>query len=290
MRLPTDSAIPVQAISREPGERVRPVTVRHTEGLFAQKKSWLAPHRKNYYLLMLLTQSSGRHWVDMVPYEFKADTLFFSTPEQVHVKEDVKTSGTVICFAPDFFALTSNADLLKLPFIRHPHAGHELQPTADELVELRRLCRCIVREYEQPADLQDELLYAHLRVLLLYLGRLCYRQHGHAAPPTTPSLYLRLQACIEAHYRTRRDVQAYARLLHLSAGHLNASIKQQSGKTVLQHLHERQLLEAKRLLYNTELSVKEIAFDLGFQDASYFNRFFRRLTGLTPLAYRAASE
>lgn len=85
-------------------------------------------------------------------------------------------------------------------------------------------------------------------------------------------------------------MQAYAQLLHLSANHLNTIIKEQSGKTVLQHLHARQLLEAKRLLYHTDLSVKEIAFELGFQDAAYFTRFFKRLTGTTPLAYRATSE
>jgi len=58
-----------------------------------------------------LTTGSGRCWVDMVPYEFRADSLFFSTPEQVHAKEEVRTAGPAICLTPGFFALAANADL-----------------------------------------------------------------------------------------------------------------------------------------------------------------------------------
>jgi AraC family transcriptional activator of pobA len=276
---------------RAPGERARLVTVRHSEVLLHQNRSWLLPHRKEYYLLMLLKEGSGRHWVDTVPREFQADSLFFSAPAQVHAKEDVRTSGTAICIAPDFFAQAANADLLKLPLLQCPLLSHDLRLAPSDLTELRQLCHRIVQEYEQPADLHDELLYAHLRVLLLTLGRLCYQQASRAAAkPRLPSLYHRFQASIEQQYKTLRDVQAYAQLLHLSANHLNTIIKEQSGKTVLQHLHARQLLEAKRLLYHTDLSVKEIAFELGFQDAAYFTRFFKRLTGTTPLAYRATSE
>jgi AraC family transcriptional activator of pobA len=291
MRSSTTAAILTQAIFRHPGERARLVTVRHSDRLLDQRKSWLLPHRKDYYLLLLLTTGSGRYWVDTVPYEFRADSLFFSTPEQVHAKEEVQTSGTAICLAPEFFALTANADLRQLPFVQHPQLSHALHLTPADWVELRQLSQRLVREYEQPADLQDELLYAYLRVLLLTLGRRCYQQLGRARPEAvSASLYARLQGSIETHYRTRRDVSAYAQLLHLSANHLNTVVKAQSGKTVLQHLHERQLLEAKRLLYHTELSIKEIAFDLGFRDAAYFTRFFRRLAGVTPLHYRAASE
>jgi AraC family transcriptional activator of pobA len=291
MHTPATALLPTQTMLRAPGERVRLVTVRHNDCLLPQHKTWLLPHRKAYYLLLLLSKGSGRAWVDTVPQEFRPDSLFFSTPQQVHAKEDVRTAGTAICLAPAFFTLAANADLLQLPFIQRPQLSHALQLTPQDLTELRQLSQRIVQEYEQPADLQDELLYAHVRVLLLTLGRCCMRQPGYAElAPEIPSLYARLQASIEAHYHTRRDVPAYAQLLHLSANHLNTVIKEQSGKTVLQHLHERQLLEAKRLLFHTQRSVKEIAFNLGFQDAAYFTRFFKRLTGLTPLAYRTTSE
>jgi AraC family transcriptional activator of pobA len=284
-------AIPTHAIFRHSGERVRLVTVRHSDHLLDQRKSWLLPHRKEYYLLLLLTTGRGRYWVDTVPHEFRDDSLFFSTPAQVHAKEEVQTAGLALCLTPEFFALAANADLRQLPFVQHPQLSYALRLAPADWAELRPLYQRLVQEYEQPAHLHDELLYAYLRVLLLTLGRLCYQQPDCAvAAPEMPSLYARLQSSIELHYKTRREVSAYAHLLHLSANHLNTVIKAQSGKTVLQHLHERQLLEAKRLLYHTELSVKEIAFELGFQDAAYFTRFFKRLAGVTPLLYRTTSE
>lgn len=290
MRHSASTPIPVHEIFRESGERVRPVTVRHTEGLLVRQKIWLAPHRRNYYLLMLLTQGSGRHWVDMVPHEFKADMLFFTTPQQVHAKENVETAGTVVCFTSDFFALEQHADLLKLPFIQNGQLGHQLILTAQHKAELRELFTHIITEYQQPADLQDEMLYAYLRVLLLYLSRLYTEQNGSIALGQRYRLYQRFQACIDENYKTIQHANAYAQMLAISGSHLNALIKEQSGKTVMTHLHNRQILEAKRLLFNTELSVKEIAFELGFRDTSYFNRFFKRLTSLTPLAYRAAGS
>lgn len=65
-------------------------------------------------------------------------------------------------------------------------------------------------------------------------------------------------------------------------------MKAQSGKPAIKHVHERLVLEARRLLFYTDQSLKEIAFGLGFSEASYFSRFFKRETDLTPLAYRTS--
>jgi AraC family transcriptional activator of pobA len=91
---------------------------------------------------------------------------------------------------------------------------------------------------------------------------------------------------VNEHYSEKHDVAAYANMLNMSAGHLGEVIKQQSGKTAIELIHERLTLEAKRLLFHTENSIKEISFELGFEDASYFNRFFKRISEQTPLAYR----
>jgi AraC family transcriptional regulator, transcriptional activator of pobA len=286
MRNPAQSKIPVYELYHPPDDKIRPFTVSHSEGDFIQKKIWLSPHRKNYYLLMYITRGSGRYWVDMMPYEFKAGTLFFSTPEQVHIKEDVKTSGSVICMTKDFFAMDQNADLLRLPFLQNTHFENELKLMPEDHIRLQQLLHDIEREYNQPTELQDEMLYACIRVLLLYLARLYNKQYHDTEWAHKNSIYRRFQSSIEDNYKTIRDVKSYSSLLNISASHLNALIKEKSGKTVMTHLHERLILEAKRLLYNTEMSVKEIAFELGFRDASYFVRFFKKATSATPLDYR----
>ena len=75
-------------------------------------------------------------------------------------------------------------------------------------------------------------------------------------------------------------------MLQITAGHLSDVIKRQSGKTAIEHIHERIVMEAKRQLLHAGLSVKEIAYALGFDDAAYFNRFFKRITSVTPVVYR----
>jgi AraC-like DNA-binding protein len=116
------------------------------------------------------------------------------------------------------------------------------------------------------------------------MSRLYNEQYGAVAPQKL--VLQNFQALINQHYRELHSAAAYAGLLHLTPDHLNDVIKQQSGKTVLMHIHERIMVEAKRSLLHTEFSVKEIADQLGFADAAYFNRFFKRMLGVTPVLYR----
>ncbi|HWK02607.1 MAG TPA: helix-turn-helix domain-containing protein [Puia sp.] len=130
------------------------------------------------------------------------------------------------------------------------------------------------------------MLTSLLRVLVIYLSRLYTRQFSEDGKMQNHLLLKDFQSLVERNYSSLHDVASYASLLHLTPGYLTDLVKQQSGKTVLAHIHERITVEAKRRLLHTELSVKELADELGFREAAYFNRFFKRLTGITPVAYR----
>src|SRR5690606_5708307 len=92
---------------------------------------------------------------------------------------------------------------------------------------------------------------------------------------------------LENHYLTERKVDFYAEKLSLSAKRLNQILNQKIGKTINQILQERLLIEAKHLLFVGKESIKEISYGLGFQDSSYFSRFFKKMTKLSPEEYRA---
>jgi len=128
---------------------------------------------------------------------------------------------------------------------------------------------------------------AYLTVLLTYLSRLYKEQFKDNNISADKLLLKNFQAKINECFRELREVGDYASRLHISAGHLSEVVKMQSGKPAIKHIHERLVLEARRLLFHTNNSLKEIAFDLGFSDSSYFNRFFKRETGVTPAGYRA---
>lgn len=92
---------------------------------------------------------------------------------------------------------------------------------------------------------------------------------------------------VEKNYRQDKRPAAYARQLNISTHYLNESVKNITGLSVSLHIQERIILEAKRLLYHTNKSVKEIAFDLGYEDYAYFSRLFSKVTGLSALAFRS---
>ncbi len=130
------------------------------------------------------------------------------------------------------------------------------------------------------------MLLSYMKVLLVYLSRLYMEQFNDNDGENDRILLKKYLRRIDESYTSLHEVAAYAEMLNISAGHLSEVIKEQSGKGAIVHIHERLILEAKRLLFHTDSTIKEIAFHLGFEDASYFNRFFKRLTGHTPLNYR----
>jgi AraC-like DNA-binding protein len=257
-----------------------------SEGDTVIEADMLLPHRKAYYLLVFVRQNQGRHWADLTPYEHCPNTVYFSEPGQILVKEEPTPFwGTHLEFTPELVA--RHAGLAELPIVQNLRHAHELRLTAAEAATVETLLAQLEAEYQRPGEWQQRLLGAYLTVLLTYLSRLYTEQYAEAAPTPDQRLLRAYQAEVEACFREVHEVGAYAERLHISAGHLSEVVKAQTGRPAIKHLHERLVLEARRLLLHSQQPLKEIAYDLGFQDASYFNRFFKREAGTTPAEYRA---
>lgn len=258
------------------------------EGNLPDEGDLLLPHRKNHYLIVLMRKGGTRQWVDMTPFTLKSNTVYFYVPNRIIVKEGIEELwSTGIAFTKEFLSLQENASLSKLPIIESPHGGHELLLTDGDLVFVEDLLVKINTEYKNPNHWQQRMLAAYLTLLLTYLSRLYLEQFNAPESSKERDLLKDYQAMINESYRELKEVGDYASLLNISAGHLSEIVKMQSGKPAIKHIHERLVLEARRLLFHTNNSLKEIAFELGFSDASYFNRFFKRETTSTPAAYRA---
>ena len=248
---------------------------------------FLAPHRKDYYFLAFVRQGCSRHWVDMVPYVLQPDTFYFTTPHQVHLKEETQPlQGVSMSFTGAFLDLEEGDFLKNLPLIRNPHNGHELKLGRADLVFVEEIMEKIMGEYLARQGWQQNMLLAYVKVLLIYLSRLYTEQFSASGQAPDKVLLKKYHALIDSSYTRLHEVGDYADLLNISPGHLSEVIKAQSGKPAIAHIHDRLLVEARRLLFHTDWTVKEIAFELGFEDASYFNRFFKRLAQCTPVEYR----
>lgn len=256
----------------------------HFEGSVPDQSELLIPHRKSYYLFVFVRQAAMRQWIDMVPYKLQNNRFYFSAPGEVIVKEEfAKIWSTGISFTNKY--LQESESLHKLPIVKNSQNIHELELSGEDVNFIEETLARIRIEYEQTGNWQHRMLSAFLGVLLTYLSRLYVEQYQGSGSPDQ-ALLKRFRAEIDSNYLQLHEVSEYADLLNISAGHLSEVIKQQSGKPAIKHIHDRLVMEAKRLLVHTETSSKEIAFELGFTDTSYFNRFFKREAGLTPGEYR----
>lgn len=253
-----------------------------------QKELFFVPHRKDFYLLALVRQGRGRNWVDGTPFTLKPNTLYFSSPQQVFLKEDGQYEAFCLCFTQEFLNVEEPGGFSRLPIIQNRHNGHELRLSPEDVAFVEDLCVKMLAEQQHGQPLQNSMLLAYLRVLLIHVSRLYNAQFTAADTSPDRQLFDRFKTLVSEHFAQWHDVATYAGMLNLSAGHFSELIKKQSGKTPIEHIHDRLLLEAKRLLFHTDASAKEIAFQLGFEEASYFNRFFKRLASTTPLNYRGA--
>ncbi|RYE20030.1 MAG: AraC family transcriptional regulator [Sphingobacteriales bacterium] len=253
------------------------------------KSDFLVPHRKDYYFFAFVKQGCSRHWIDMVPYTLAPNTFYFTVPHQVHLKEEAKPmTGISMGFTKEFLNVANDSSLFNLPIIQNMQNAHALTLSDGDVVFIEDVLNKIFNEYHSHSDWQNNMLHAYIKVLLIYTSRLYTEQFQANELLQDKVLLKRYLAKIDELYSSQHDVAAYADALNISAGHLGDIVKEQSGKPAIAHIHERLILEAKRLIFHTDLAIKEIAFELGFEDASYFNRFFKRLSGQTPIEYRIA--
>jgi AraC family transcriptional activator of pobA len=248
---------------------------------------FLQPHRKDYYFFAFVEQGGSRHWIDFVPYTVRPGHFYFTVPQQVHLKEETKpVKGFVAGFTEEFLLLEENRMLRQLPVIQNPAGAHEIVLSDEDIAYIADVMRKMTDEFNAGGSWQNQMLTSWLRVLVIYLSRLYNEQFGESKITQNHCLLKSFQELIGEHHAELHDVAAYANLLNLTPGYLNDVVKQQSGKTAINHIHNRLVVEAKRKLLHTDLSVKQIADELGFEDAAYFNRFFKRLTESTPMAFR----
>ena len=286
-----DRQVPIYSLAQDPIIGGELFEMARFEGTLTHQSELLIPHRKDYYLLVFARRGNSRHWVDMTPYVTKDNTFYFFVPNQLTVKEEPKPMwGTALAFTNEFLAFQENASLRKLPLIQNPQNAHELLLSEVDVIFVEDLLEKIHTEYNRSSEWQLRMVTAYLTVLLTYLSRL-YTEQFESAPFSTDNLLLKkYQAAIDEHVRHLHQVSEYASLLNVSAGHLSEVVKAQSGRPAITHIHDRLVMEARRLLFHTHYSLKEIAFELGFSDASYFNRFFKRETNVTPAEYRAITR
>lgn len=234
-------------------------------------------HQHDYYELIWFTEAADGDTVqiDFGNYPVSGDSFFFVSAGQLHRIDRTGKRGLVIALSKDFFHSIVPVDV-------YPRSTFAINTIINQKKcdMCRTMVKLIITEYEGAHRYQ--LFEAYFKALFIHLGPV-FSQSPCCGSKRKAADLLDL---VEELYVSHRDVQFYAQQLALSDKAANNISKKVLGRTIKEVLQDRLVLEVKREIATGKLSFKEIAAKLGFNEPSYFTRFFKTQTGFTPEEYK----
>jgi AraC-like DNA-binding protein len=250
----------------------------------------IVPHRAQFYHVLYIEKGEGVHYVDFNPIQIKNQMLLFVPYNSVNVfDKNCVYRGRGIIFTDTFFS----KDEQDFNYLHSSLLFSNLYPVAvidvaDNNEELRRLIQLMEDEYQKESDFaQYEILHNMLHVFLLKAERQLRAQGTSAMKPSVHLDYLlQFKAILETNFKAEKSVKSYASALAISEKQLQTATKSLVDKTPKQVIDERVVLEAKRLLVHSSQAVKEIAYELGYDEPTNFIKYFRKHVKCTPAEFR----
>lgn len=266
--------------------------------LKGQRLADLGLHGHRFFELILLERGSGVHRLGGRAIPAAVGDLFLIAPGEAHDASRIEGfHGWILVFELDALGLEGDEalgnlpnELLLLSFLRPQgfEAGHfRLEPDAVRSWSAR--LAMLETELREKRLGFAEAARSHLRGLLIDAARLAASQLEGVSKSSRP-LLRRVFRVIEARYREPISLVDVAREVQRSSAYLTNLVRRETGRTVLEWIIERRLTEARRLLLETDERVEDISASIGYSDAAYFVRQFKRLNGATPQAWRRANR
>lgn len=271
-------------------------TMAEIELMRAQATTSELPHRHDHSTIMLIKNAEGNHQVDFQQYTFAPNMVFFISPEQIHYVHIAKgiPDGQVLMFTPDFLLQYSILPerLSDLDLFFNCDEAKPLQLSAEQMGELQVYLSKIAMESASENAYRWEAIGAWLKLLLLELRRMksALQQENIRWDKRKAEIVRQFKHHVESHFRQWHQVQQYAEAQNLSSNYLNEVIKAETGTSAKDFIQNRLLLEAKRLAQYSDLSAKQIAFTLGYEDVAQFSKFFKKGEGVAFSLYAAQHE
>lgn len=252
-------------------------------------KNLVFPHRHNFYQLVIFNKASGSFSIDFSHFEMREWRAYFMIPGQVHTWAfGNEVDGYVVNFSVDFF----QSFLLRPDYLTGFSfcSGHAPDGVIDIPLQDRTAisvaCEELIKLNESIGNINLDSMRVLLLYVLLQLDNYTQPKQYSAVPTYNYTILRNFQQLVEKHYAKVRLPKHYAEMLFITPNHLNSLCKEFLGVQAGEVIRNRVLLEAKRLLVIRALSINEIALELNFNDNSYFTKFFKKSTGVTPEEFR----
>lgn len=243
-------------------------------------------HRDNYHLFFILEQGSGIFEIDFRQHTIVSPSVLYIQPYQVHRGISFREGLFTVILIND-----ENLNPEYFDFLKKIAPADPLPLTTERFNILSDTIAICIRIYK---DMESKLYHPVLKNSCNALIGMIISEFLTDSDPIKPPkrfevIMSNFKSLLEDQFVVQKNPKFYAEQLNISTSYLNECAKKATGETVSYHIQERIILEARRLLFHSSKSVKEIAHHLGYDDYSYFSRLFIKVTGMTALTFRKKS-
>lgn len=248
------------------------------------------PHRHSYYTALIVKEGQGSHVIDFNNYKLQNNQVHFISPGQVHqLIEKKQPKGYVLSFSTEFliennitFSFISNLNLFN-DYNQNP----PLEIDAGQFNKLLDYCNDILTWNQSSLKFKEQAIGSLLKLLLIECNNFCNISFDHSQNiETGNTIYKNFKNLVDKNHAQWHATSDYANELFITPDHLNRVVKSLIGKTAKELIQSRISIAAKRMLYFSDLSSKEIGYELGFSEPANFSAFFKNCTGKSPSEFK----
>lgn len=242
------------------------------------------PVRQKQYLIFWSQKGGGWIKLDSIRLDIQDNTAYCVSPNQViQLFLSPEAAGYIINFSAVFLMVTPNkVNPLYGNLFNHPSISIQDKVT----IELKRIFTGMENEFASSSPLKTDILREYLKIVLIYLTGESLPAEEDNGRSTRAEIINQFFVLLQENFTIKKQVSEYARMMSISANYLNNIIKKGSGHAASFHIQQQIMKEARRQAIYTNKSMKEIAYDLGFEEYTHFSKFFKKLEGMSFSIYR----
>lgn len=244
------------------------------------------------YKIFWVEDGAGTYSVDDQEFSVEGSGIFCLSPGQIFsVKNEKVKSAWQLSFNKDFYCVESHGKEIACNglLFNNVHRASAVNVPKTDVPLFQSLISQMIAELQNKESAHKVMLETYLRMFLIQTLRLLEKQEKELGAGThrEDPLVQEFIALVDKNFKEEHTVAGYAEQLFIAPKSLSKKLKNLGYPTPLQVIKDRIILEAKRELRYSDKTVKEIAFDLGFDDPAYFSRLFGKTVGKSPVQYRA---
>lgn len=243
-------------------------------------------HRHDFHFFLLLEKGKVSVEIDFEKYNLEEQSLFYLHPHQVHRILKLKnTTAYILAVKNEWLQRDQITTLDQIAPLR------PLVPHADALFLLQQSIQLCMAIHQQKGPFYAKALRDAVKTFIsLFIEQFLGAFNPAKKPSRSEAIAYKFHLLIQQNFIAQKRPGQYAQQLNISTAYLNECITKTTGLSASYHINQRVILEAKRLLYHADESVKEIAIALGFDDVAYFSRLFKKHVGTTAINFRKTSQ